>query len=105
MKGNRFVIMSFLLFGMALGLVSALLWPGDLSVYINVLGTAAGDWVYRAAIAWIGNPNSDQAHFTIPWLFRVPQVYAWISPLLYGAIGLACQLFYSRIRGAKRESG
>jgi hypothetical protein len=95
--GNRFVIFSFLLFGVVLGLGSAFLWPQDLGVYLNVFGTAAGDWTYHAAIQLIGNPNSGQAHFTIPWIFRIPQVYAWVSPVLYGAIGWLVQIGYDRI--------
>ncbi len=96
--GNKVLIVSFFLFGITLGLASALLWPRDLGVYINILGTAAGDWVYRTAIAWIGNPYSGQAHFTIPWLLRIPQVYAWITPVIYAVIGLAVQYLYYRIR-------
>jgi hypothetical protein len=100
MPENRFVVVSFLLFGINLGLASALLWPRDLGVYLNVLGTAAGDWVYTASIQWIGNPNSDQAHYTIPWVLRIPQVTAWVSPLLYGAIGWLIQFGYDQIQKA-----
>jgi hypothetical protein len=103
MPEDRFVLVSFLVFGIVLGLASAFLWPQDLSVYLNVLGAAAGDGIYHTAITVIGNPNSDQAHFTIPWLFRVPLVYAWISPMLYGVIGLAIQLIHSQLR--KRKPG
>jgi len=98
MPENRFVIISFLVFGIVLGLASALLWPQDPGVYLNILGTAAGDWFYHAAITLIGNPNSGQAHTTIPWILRIPQVYGWVSPLLYGAIGLPIQYFYSIVR-------
>jgi hypothetical protein len=101
--GDRFVIVSFLLFGVVLGLASAFLWPQDLGVYLNVFGAASGDWVYQSSIRLLGNPNSDQAHFTIPWILRLPQVYAWISPVLYGAIGLPIQFVYYQIR--KRKAG
>ncbi|MGB7539473.1 MAG: hypothetical protein WBM17_13115 [Anaerolineales bacterium] len=100
---NRFITVSFLLFGGILGLASAFLWPGDVGVYVNVFGTAAGDFVYRTSIQAIGNPNSDQAHFTIPWILRIPQVYAWISPVPYGAIGIPIQYLYSYI--GRRKAG
>ncbi len=94
----RFVLYTFLIFGIALGLISAFLWPKDLGVYLNIPGTAAGDWIYRFSIEAFGNPHSDQAHYTIPWILRIPQVYAVASPMVYALIGMLIQLIYNRIR-------
>ncbi len=72
---GRAVIASFVLFGLATGVLVALLWPSDSCFLPNILGVWLGDWIYIQAIARIGNPYSDHAHETIPWLLRVPQVY------------------------------
>jgi hypothetical protein len=95
---NRFIVVSFLFLGVVLGLASAFLWPQDLGVYLNVFGASAGDWIYRTSIQLVGDPNSGQAHYTIPWMARVPQVYAWISPVLYGIIGGLTQTGFDRLR-------
>ena len=98
MPQDRFVLFAFLVFGTIAGLLSVLVWPMDLGVYLNIPGTAAGDWLYRSSIRWIGDLSSDQAHYTIPWVLRIPQIYAWISPLIYTGIGLPVQYAYNRIR-------
>jgi hypothetical protein len=95
---GRVVILAFLSFGAVLGLVSALLWPMDLAVYLNLPGTAAGDWVYRFAIARFGDPHSDQAHYSIPWLLRIPQVYAGVTPVVFLLTGAPVQVLYHRLR-------
>ncbi len=104
MTENRFVILTFLIFGTALGLVSVFLWPGDLGVYLNVPGTAAGDWLYRFSIERFGDPTSDQAHYSIPWILRLPQVYAVVSPVVYALIGMPIQFFYNRIKRREWET-
>ncbi len=73
------VFVSFLIFGLTTGILAVLLWPHDSSVLPNVLGVWAGDWVYVQTIERIGDPHSPQAHYTIPWVLRVPQVYAITS--------------------------
>ena len=91
--------MSFLVFGLATGMLAVVLWPLDTSVYPNVLAAWAGDWIYVQAIELIGDPHSDQAHYTIPWLLRVPQVYALASCALCAALGMAIQWLYNRRPG------
>jgi hypothetical protein len=103
MAEDRFIVLVFLMFGAALGLVSAFLWPGDLGVYLNVPGTAAGDWIYRMAIAILGNPNSSQAHYSIPWILRIPQIHAVVSPAVYLLAGLPIQFVYNRIRRREKN--
>jgi hypothetical protein len=99
MPESRFVLYTFLIFGTLLGLISVFLWPKDLGVYLNFPGTAFGDWIYRFSIEVFGNSHSDQAHYTIPWIMRIPQVYAVVSPMVYALIGLLIQLIYNRIIG------
>jgi hypothetical protein len=95
---GRFVVCGFVVFGAALGILSALLWPSDLGVYVNIPGTAAGDWIYRFSIEHFGDPYSDQAHYSIPWILRIPQVYAMASPCLYVLIGFPVQRLANGIR-------
>lgn len=88
------LFMSLLIFGAAAGILMMLLWPMDTSVYPNVFAAWAGDWIFAHAIEWIGDPHSDQAHFTIPWLLRVPQVYAVASFTGCGALGIITQWLF-----------
>ena len=96
---SRAVFLSFLIFGLATGMLAVALWPMDTSVYPNVLAAWAGDWIYVHAIEFIGDPHSDQAHYTIPWLLRVPQVYALASFILCGTLGMVTQWLYNRRPG------
>lgn len=75
-------------FGLLSGIAVALIWPLDVSAVINVPGVWLGDWLYSHAIEWIGDPRSDQAHFTIPWPLRVPQVYVITSAGWCALLGL-----------------
>jgi hypothetical protein len=96
------IFLSFLTFGLATGLLVMLLWPHDSSVLPNIFSVWLGDWIYRQAIAWIGNPYSAQAHETIPWIIRVPQVYVSASTGLCAAAGLALQWIFDRFSTRRR---
>jgi hypothetical protein len=93
---SRAVFLGFLIFGLSTGIIAVALWPMDISVYPNVLAAWVGDWIYVHAIEFIGNSHSDQAHYTIPWSLRVPQVYALASCVLFAALGMATQWLYNR---------
>lgn len=95
---------SFLIFGAAAGVLMVLLWPIDTSVYPNVLAGLLGDWIYVRAIDFFGDPHSDHAHMTIPWLLRVPQVYAVTSSTGCGALGVAAQWLSNRTVGRRRKT-
>ncbi len=90
------IFLGFLILGLATGILAVALWPMDTSVYPNVLAGWLGDWVYVHSIEWIGDPHSEQAHYTIPWLLRVPQVYALASCALCGVLGMSAQWLYNR---------
>ena len=104
--GSRAILFGFLVYGLAAGILGMALWPMDTSVYPNVLAAWVGDWIYVNAIQFIGDRHSDQAHYTIPWLLRVPQIYALSSVSLCGALGLVAQWLYnqSQRRGTGKPS-
>ncbi len=104
--GSRAILSGFLVYGLAAGILAVALWPMDTSVYPNVLAGWVGDWIYVNAIELIGDPHSDQAHYTIPWLLRVPQVYALASIILCGGLGTAAQWLYNRWQryGTKQQT-
>ncbi len=81
--------------GIITGLLIVWLWLYDVIILINPAVAFIGSEVYRLSIIHLGNPNSSQAHFTIPWFLRIPQVYFLISILLWGFIGLLIQLVNS----------
>ena len=102
--GSRAILFGFLVYGLAAGILGLALWPMDTSVYPNVLAAWAGDWIYVNAIQFIGDPHSDQAHTTIPWLLQVPQVYALTSVTLCGGLGIAAQWLYDRLHRRGSQS-
>jgi hypothetical protein len=100
---GRIIPASFLFFGLLIGTASAILWPLDLSVYINLPGTWVGDKVYSLSIGLFGNPYSDQAHYTIPWILRVPQIYAMISPVVFGIMGFLLQFSLDHMNNRSKK--
>jgi len=90
------VFVGFLVAGLVAGLVAVLAWPADVAVLLNPPGVLLGDLVYTGSISLFGDPSSPQAHFTVPWLLRVPQVYVFVSVLTYGLIGAIVQVILNR---------
>lgn len=86
------ILVGCLCAGLVAGCLAVLVWPADSVVLVNLPGVLLGDVVYDAAIRLIGEPSSSQAHFTIPWLLRVPQVYLPVSVVLWGLAGGVAQL-------------
>ncbi len=93
---KRAILVGFLVFGTAMGFFTAWLWPADSSSYFNVFPALLGDQVYNLSIRYFGDTISPQAHYTIPWILRIPQVYVISSIVLYGSAGLLLQLVYNR---------
>lgn len=93
------VFLSFLIFGVGSGILAAILWPMDSSVYPNIPAVWVGDWVYVHAIEYLGDPYSNQAHHTIPSVLIIPQVYVIVSAALCGVLGAAIQWLYNKRRG------
>jgi hypothetical protein len=103
------IFIVFLAFGASIGVWVALRGPQDSSVLFNFPGVLFGDAIYQWSIQQMGDPHSFQAHYTIPWLLRIPQVYVLVSIVIWGLFGLVVQQIYnvfdnkksSRNRGIK----
>jgi hypothetical protein len=92
------IVLGFLIFGALSGLLTAWVWPIESSIYCNVYAALLGDKVYIAAIEYLGNSHSANAHETIPWILRIPQVYVLASVMLSGGAGLFVQWLYTTRR-------
>jgi hypothetical protein len=101
---ERAIILGFLVFGAVTGMLAARAWPLDSSIYFNVFATYLGDQVYRLSIQYLGDASSPQAHYTIPWLLRIPQVYVIVSILLCGLVGLPPQWGYNRAATTREKA-
>jgi hypothetical protein len=98
MKRLIFVIV-FLLCGATAGFISV--WfreHTDTLFLLNILGTLLGDTIYGLSIRFLGDPHSSQAHYTIPWILRVPQVYVPASVLFWGLLGWVIKAAYGKLR-------
>jgi hypothetical protein len=83
------ILFFFLLYGIFVGFLSFWWWNiSDNLFLLNIPGMLLGDKVYDLSINLIGDPFSPQAHFTIPWVFRTPQVYVPVSVLFWGIFGI-----------------
>jgi len=94
------LIFSFILYGIAVGLISV--WfrgHTDTLLLLNIPGTLLGDAIYGLSIRFLGDPHSAQAHFTIPWILRIPQVYVPASVFFWGLLGWGIQLIWNKLRG------
>jgi hypothetical protein len=101
---RRTIILSFLVFGAVTGMLTARIWPIESSIYFNVFASLLGDEVYILSIRYIGDMNSPHAHYTIPWILRIPQVYVIASLVLSASIGLPLQWVCNKRLEAKRRS-
>jgi hypothetical protein len=91
---KKLIITAFVIFGVAVGFVSVWFRQNtDTAFLLNIPGTILGDAVYNWSINLIGNPHSSQAHYTIPWLLRIPQVYVPTSIFFWGIIGTLLTIF------------
>ena len=95
----------FLIYGVTVGLLSFWWWSiSDSPFLLNIPGELIGHQVYDIAIRLLGDPLSPQAHYSIPWVLRIPQVFIPVSTLFWGVIGLAIQTGYIRLtRGRARN--
>ncbi|MFC2068454.1 hypothetical protein ACFLTP_05555 [Chloroflexota bacterium] len=90
----------FLLYGFVVGFISVWWWNFSDSLFLpNVPGMLIGDKAYSLSIEIFGNPSSSQAHYSIPWILRVPQIYVPITFFFWGLLGLIVQLCRNLIRG------
>jgi len=92
------IVLGFLIFGTATGLLVAQQWPQDNIFLYNLYAHFLGYAVYLWAIQHIGNPTASNAHDTIPWLLRIPQVFVIVSVIFWGSLGLLVQFAVNRPR-------
>jgi hypothetical protein len=91
-------LLGFTLYGSVVGFVSAWWWHiSDNLFLLNVPGMILGDKLYEFSIQVFGDPYSPQAHFSIPWILRIPQVYVPVSVIFWVIIGLMIQIIYNRL--------
>ncbi len=90
------ILASCLCAGLVAGVLAIRLWPNDSVILVNLPGVVLGDLAYDVSIRLLGDPSSPQAHYTIPWLLRVPQVYGLVSVVLWGVAGGVVQLLVNR---------
>ena len=93
---KRRVFLSFLILGIIMGFLVVWLWIYDIIVLINPITVLLGHQVYQLSIQYLGNPNSPQAHYSIPWILRIPHIFVFISITFWGLVGLLIQLIYNR---------
>ena len=88
------ILLSFLIYGLLVGIFSVW-WRGvsDAIFVFNIPGVLLGDEVYSLSIFYLGDPNSPQAHYSILWILRIPQVY-----IPGGMVGSLVQLVYYKKR-------
>lgn len=92
-------------YGMFATFLSVLQWPNDgLGFILNLPGNLLGEMTYQNSIGYIGDPISPQAHYTIPWILRIPQVIVLVSIIFWAGIGIMIQLFYNTLNGLKNKN-
>jgi hypothetical protein len=104
-KRKLIYIGCFLLFGIGVGFISV--WfdnNTDTIFFVNIPGTVIGDGIYSGTIKLFGDPASSQAHYTIPWIFRIPQVYVLASGVFWGLLG-AIFAFFVKLKVVLRIIG
>jgi hypothetical protein len=98
MPSSRVIFISMSVFGLMLGLMSALAGNGELVFNLNVFGMSLGDITYSFFINHCGEPHSFYAHYTIPWLLRTPQIYLLTTVLIWSLAGILAQVIYNVIK-------
>ena len=91
---KKITITGFIIFGAVVGLTAVWFRQNTDAVFLlNIPGTWLGDAIYNLSVRLFGDPNSSQAHYTIPWLLRIPQVYVPVSILFWGILGTLFTIF------------
>ncbi len=85
------IVLGFLIFATATGFLVAWLWPQDSIFLYNFPAQFLGYEIYDWSIQLIGDPTSANAHDTIPWFLRIPQVFLIVSIIFWGLLGAFVQ--------------
>jgi hypothetical protein len=89
------IFASFLVYGIVAGLLKVWVPQNDFLNIFNIPGQLLGQEVYKKSILVIGDPHSSDAHHTIPWVLRIPQVFLPVSAGIWSLIGLAAHLAFA----------
>lgn len=92
---NIVVFAGFALFGILSGFLAALYGHMEPQYMLNILGVPLSEEIYGYAIDRYGDPSSAFAHYTIPWVLRIPQLAFFTSAIIWGLLGLPAQLIYN----------
>ena len=93
------IMIGFLIYGIATGFLSYWWWNvSDNIFYLNIPGDLLGQYIYEQSIVVLGSPDSAQAHYTIPWILRVPQIYIPTSIIIWGLFGCIIQFAFNQAR-------
>ena len=96
------IVLGFLLFATATGFLVVQQWPLDSIFLYNFPAQFLGYEIYYWSIQLIGDPTSANAHDTIPWFLRIPQVFLMVSLIFWGLLGAFIQ-WVVNVRGAKPD--
>ena len=99
-RTTMWVAIDVLAYGVAVGFMS-IAWHQprrDMLLPLNFPGELIAETVYVNSIRLFGDLSSPQAHFTIPWLLRMPQVTVPASAAFWGAVGLLVRGILRRVR-------
>jgi len=93
------ILSIFLAYGITIGFLSVWWWYVSDNLFLpNIPAVLLGDQIYTSSIDVFGNPYSGQAHYTIPWILRIPQVYVSVSIVFWGLLGFIVQLVRKRVK-------
>jgi hypothetical protein len=93
------IMLGFLVYGVVAGFLSCWWWHiSDSIFYPNIPGDLLGQSIYNQAIAVLGDSGSAQAHYTIPWILRIPQIFVPASIIIWGLSGVIIQLILNQAR-------
>ena len=95
-SSKKNIVISFFVFGIFIGFLILYTWHYDVVVLVSIFTVFLGDYVYQTSIQFLGNPNSAQAHYSIPWILRIPQVYVPVSIIFWSLMGGLIQYVYNR---------
>ncbi|MFA4837245.1 MAG: hypothetical protein WC749_14410, partial [Dehalococcoidia bacterium] len=98
MSKRQIIFASFAAFGLLSGLMLASSKSSEGLQMVNIIGENLGERIYEFSIDHFGNPHSSNAHYTIPWLLRLPQVRLFTSVVPLSFLGLLAQLVYNRVK-------
>ena len=92
------ILIIILIYGICATSFSFLSWPNEgIHFILNLPGNLLGEMIYQNSIENIGDPTSSQAHFTIPWVLRIPQVFVLTSMVFWVGLGTGIQIFYNKL--------